>query len=862
MFHSTDFLFLSGMDTDGEALQVKHDLFTLAPISVQDGRIAYRISKDNEDTQSNQTEAFFVIEDTDESVSQELLVENVSEGTNCSENQDVKHDNNLVQQNRTPSKIIRNLKPQNRKSKEEYKNDPEAIKARRQKFIEKINNMRKFQKDAKIIAPDYVNSSILVAERPSESGYSNSFVAQRSGEFPKNVVVLPPNIKHEDIKQVQAEEMEKDEQKVNGRKTAKPKATIPAQKAKLNERLVSIYGRLSKTALGAQTGLVLAISVNEASGPTVRYLEFGDAFKNMRITLSSDMDRFSIQPILLPKILKAQAEQKSFLKSPKDKKKATKKGGGVTGTTKKDLFVTISNPIETISAENPGFKKLVENKIPLDKVSSPNPQNRILPFGSFVLSPPSQPHHSGSQSENNVILVTDPLAFTANQSRAPWSELSVTNQSTPTTSRPSETNQSAVTAFTPESAAHISTTKSRAHEFTTTEPGANVLTSEPGVNMFTTEPGVNLFTTEPGENVFTTEPGANVFTTDAGANVLTTEPGVNVFTNQAAPCWFNNQSTANDNITQSTVATSSLLTQSPVSTSSELNQSTDATSSELTQSTVTSSNQITQSKVNASNVVTQSTASTSCKITQPTVQASIEINQAKPATASDITQSIEATPSDYVQSKVTLINQSKSAATCNNVQSPSTLAIAIYQSITTTTPSDKTKTNVSGKSRASVTSDTNNSAVTDGNEQVTPAATRQTENNVKTYYKKILMSDTDSEQDLETPVKNKEVKAVVNAKCVSKKLFGSNKKQAGGKPKKPTNKPGKQRKILGTVGHGIKRPQRVCKNKIAANAFEDSENDTESEGEEKALDTKYSKGQKLMKVKNNFLCETDIENLL
>ena len=830
MFHSTDFLFLSGMDTDGEALQVKHDLFTLAPISVQDGRIAYRISKDNEDTQSNQTETFFVIEDTDESGSKELLVENVAEGTNCSENQDVKHDNNLVQQNRTPSKIIRNLKPQNRKSKEEYKNDPEAIKARRQKFIEKINNMRKFQKDAKLIAPDYVNSSILVAERPSESGYSSSFVAQRSGEFPNNVVVLPPNIKHEDIKQVQAEEMDKDEQKVNGRTTAKPKATVPAQKAKLNERLVSIYGRLSKTALAAQTGLVLAISVNEASGPTVRYLEFGDAFKNRRITLSSDMDRFSIQPILLPKILKAQAEQKSFLKSPKDKKKATKKGGGVTGTTKKDLFVKISTPTEEISAENHGFKKLVENIIPLDKVSSPNPQNRILPFGSFVLSPPSQPHHSGLQSENNVILVTDPLAFTANQSRAPWSELSVTNQSTPTTSRPSETNQSAVTAFTPESASHISNTKSRAHEYTTTEPGANVFTSEPGVNMFSTEPGVNLFTTDTA---------ANVFTTEAEANVFTTEPGSNKFTNHAAPYWRNNQSTANDNITQS-----------PISTSSELNQS-----------TVTASNLINQSKVNASNVVTQSAASTSCNITQPTVQASIEINQAKPATASDITPSIEATPSDYVQCKVILINQSKSAAT-KNVQSPSTLAIAIDQPITTTTPCDKTKTNVSGNSRASVTSDTNNSAVTDGNEQVTPAATSQAENNVKTYYKKILMSDTDSEQDLETPVKSKEVKAVVNAKCVSKKLFGSNKKQAVGKPKKPTNKPGKQRKIFGTVGHGIKRPQRVCKNKIAENAFEDSENDTESEGEEKALDPKYSKGQKLMKVRNNFLCETDIENLL
>ena len=66
MFLSTYFAILSGMDTDGEALHVKHDLFTLAPISVHNGKIAYRISKDDINTGSNQTEepAFFVLDDT------------------------------------------------------------------------------------------------------------------------------------------------------------------------------------------------------------------------------------------------------------------------------------------------------------------------------------------------------------------------------------------------------------------------------------------------------------------------------------------------------------------------------------------------------------------------------------------------------------------------------------------------------------------------------------------------------------------------------------------------------------------------------------------------------------------------------
>ena len=161
MFLSTYFAILSGMDTDGEALQVKHDLFTLAPISVHNGKIAYRISKDDINTGSNQTEepAFFVLDDTNEIARKELLVEPLAEGTSTSDNQDVRHDNNLVQQHRTPSKIIRNLKPQNRKNQEEYKNDPQAIKARRQKFIEKINNMRKFQKDAKLIAPSHTQST-------------------------------------------------------------------------------------------------------------------------------------------------------------------------------------------------------------------------------------------------------------------------------------------------------------------------------------------------------------------------------------------------------------------------------------------------------------------------------------------------------------------------------------------------------------------------------------------------------------------------------------------------------------------------------------------------------------------------------
>ena len=77
---------------------------------------------------------------------------------------------------------------------------------------------------------------------------------------------------------------------------------------------------MSKAAKSTQSSFCLVFQVNEKGGPTVRYLEFGDAFENERMTLSTDENRFKISPIVLAKVVKAEALEKSFLKSPNEKK--------------------------------------------------------------------------------------------------------------------------------------------------------------------------------------------------------------------------------------------------------------------------------------------------------------------------------------------------------------------------------------------------------------------------------------------------------------------------------------------------------------------------------------------------------------
>ena len=376
----------SGPDTDGDSLKVTTDTFTLTPIQNEAGNITYSISKDNPEDGTDIVPEYIVIGEAPEAT-REIAVPTSSEDTIMA----VTHEKDLVKQNRLPSKIVKNLQPQKRKNIDEYKLNPDNILSRRTNFSEKLTNLKNFQLDANSFAPDYVNGSLIVAERPSDSGFSNSFVAQKCGEFPSNIFVLPPSTKRENVKQIKVEEETRTKRKV-----AKAKQGIPAQKAKLNERLLSVYQRLSKTAVSAGIGLVFAISVNEKGGQTVRYIEFGGSFENGRISLSSENGNISIQPILLPKILKAQAEQNAFLKSPKTANK--NKPRAKKERQQAELFVTISPNQQAVEgAEIPEYRVAAQTPVPDRMIEAAKTINQENP--SFLNSLTKLASLSGCNNE-------------------------------------------------------------------------------------------------------------------------------------------------------------------------------------------------------------------------------------------------------------------------------------------------------------------------------------------------------------------------------------------------------------------------------------------------------------------------------
>ena len=269
-----------------------------------------------------------------------LTIENVNDISPEEANKNVKkgviHDTNLLKEGRNDP--IR-TEPIKKKNDADLKVDRDHITARRSVFSERTKTLKKFQSEAQYFAPDYVQGSVLVGERPAEIGFSGKFLVQKCGIFSSKVVVLPEDTREPNIKQLTVDVADPlDDPEKKKKKVAKPKANVPLQKAKLNARLVSVYSRLKKASASTQTGFLLAFQVNENYGETIRYLEFGDFFKNERVTLSTDSDRFKIFPIILAKVVKAEAEEKSFLKSPNSKKRSREKKSG---PPKRELFVTV-----------------------------------------------------------------------------------------------------------------------------------------------------------------------------------------------------------------------------------------------------------------------------------------------------------------------------------------------------------------------------------------------------------------------------------------------------------------------------------------------------------------------------------------
>ena len=245
----------------------------------------------------------------------------------------VKHDFRLL---KSAERDKIKTEPLKKKTDEDLKLKRDSIQVRRSVFVDRTKSLSTFQSEVQYFAPDYVSGSVLVCERPAEDGFSGKFLVQRCGTVSPKIVVLPEETKTSNIKQVEIAVADPlDPKNENKKKVAEPKSSIPLQKAKLNSRLNSIYTRMSKAAKSTQSSFCLVFQVNEKGGPTVRYLEFGDAFENERMTLSTDENRFKISPIVLAKVVKAEALEKSFLKSPNEKKKAKPK------ETHKDLFVTV-----------------------------------------------------------------------------------------------------------------------------------------------------------------------------------------------------------------------------------------------------------------------------------------------------------------------------------------------------------------------------------------------------------------------------------------------------------------------------------------------------------------------------------------
>ena len=230
--------------------------------------------------------------------------------------------------------------PVKKKIDTDLKNKRDSIQVRRCVFADRNKSLGTFQSEVMYFAPDYVDGSVLVCERPTEStnGFSGKFVVQKCGTFSPEIVVLPEGTKEQNIKQLTLAVADPlDPQNKKKKKVASPLSSISLQKAKLNARLISIYSRMSKAATSTQTSFLLVFQVREKDGPTVRYMEFGDGFENGRMSLSTVKNSFKISPIVLAKVLKAEAMEKSFLKSPNEKKKSK------TASQSKDLFVTVKS---------------------------------------------------------------------------------------------------------------------------------------------------------------------------------------------------------------------------------------------------------------------------------------------------------------------------------------------------------------------------------------------------------------------------------------------------------------------------------------------------------------------------------------
>ena len=272
---------------------------------------------------------------------QENLVEDTRKVTRV--NKSVTHDKSLTK-GAARDKI--KTSPVKKKPDKDLKKPRESISVRRCAVVDRTKTLAKFMSEVQYFAPEYVTGSVMICERPSENDYSGKFIVQKCGVFSPKIILLPEGTKSQNIKQTKVETADPlDDTNGKKKKVAEPKSSIPLQKAKLNARLVSIHSRMKKAASTTQTWFLLAFLVNEKQGPTVRYMEYGGGFENDRMTLSTDDNNYKISPIVLAKVAKAEALEKSFLRSPNEKIKQKKPA-------QKELFVTVKPKSLLFSGSN------------------------------------------------------------------------------------------------------------------------------------------------------------------------------------------------------------------------------------------------------------------------------------------------------------------------------------------------------------------------------------------------------------------------------------------------------------------------------------------------------------------------------
>ena len=100
----------------------------------------------------------------------------------------VKHDVTLLKGARR-EKI--KTTPVKKKIDTDLKNKRDSIQVRRCVFADRNKSLGTFQSEVMYFAPDYVDGSVLVCERPAESttGFSGKFTVQKCGTFRPEIVV-------------------------------------------------------------------------------------------------------------------------------------------------------------------------------------------------------------------------------------------------------------------------------------------------------------------------------------------------------------------------------------------------------------------------------------------------------------------------------------------------------------------------------------------------------------------------------------------------------------------------------------------------------------------------------------------------